>query len=174
MANLDHLITEAQVDFAACDTTTALEDAKANGGRVLCGGEVPDGPGYFVPFTIIADATSGMRVVDEEQFGPVLPVIKYDDIDEVVGRANATDYGLGGSVWSSNVDRATEVAGMSSNTWLQLPDNGLDAFLLTSGIKINRTVQSASVSDSESVLTVSFSRGGQFFRSRDGIQEGIH
>ena len=64
-----------------------LEDAKVNGGRILCGGEVPDGPGYFVPFTIIADVTSGMRIVDEEQFGPLLPVIKYTDLDDAIEHA---------------------------------------------------------------------------------------
>ena len=52
-----------------------LEDAKENGGRVLCGGDTPDGPGYFLPQTIVADVTDGMRIVDEEQFGPLLPVI---------------------------------------------------------------------------------------------------
>ena len=46
----------------------------------------------------------------EEQFGPVLPVLRYSEIDDVVGRANDTDYGLGGTVWSSNPDRAFEVA----------------------------------------------------------------
>src|SRR3546814_15860644 len=46
-----------------------VEDAKRNGARVLCGGEAPDSPGFFYPVTIVADATDGMRIVDEEQFG---------------------------------------------------------------------------------------------------------
>lgn len=97
-----------------------LEDAKASGGRVLCGGEVPEGPGFFVPFTIIADATSGMRVVDEEQFGPLMPVIKYKDLDDAIAQANGLEVGLGGSVWSSDPDRASAVAAQleSGTAWV--------------------------------------------------------
>jgi len=87
-----------------------LEDAKANGGRVLCGGDTPDGPGYFLPHTIVADVTDGMRIVDEEQFGPLLPVIKYSDLDEAIERANGLESGLGGSVWSADADKASDVA----------------------------------------------------------------
>jgi acyl-CoA reductase-like NAD-dependent aldehyde dehydrogenase len=97
-----------------------LEDAKEKGARILCGGDVPDGPGYFVPFTIIADATSGMRVVDEEQFGPLMPVIKYTDLDDAMTQANGLEVGLGGSVWSSDVERASEVAARleSGTAWV--------------------------------------------------------
>ena len=87
-----------------------LEDAKANGGRVLSGGEVPDRPGYFLPYTLVADVTDGMRIVDEEQFGPLLPIIKYTNLDDAVARANGLDTGLGGSVWSSDSDRGAAVA----------------------------------------------------------------
>lgn len=87
-----------------------LEDAKENGGRVLCGGETPDGPGYFLPHTIVADVSDGMRIVDEEQFGPLLPVIKYTDLDDALTRANGLDTGLGGSVWSADAEKASEVA----------------------------------------------------------------
>jgi acyl-CoA reductase-like NAD-dependent aldehyde dehydrogenase len=87
-----------------------LEDARANGGRVLCGGKVPDGPGYFLPYTIVADVTDGMRIVDEEQFGPLLPVIRYKDLDDAIAKANGLDTGLGGSVWSADADKASEVA----------------------------------------------------------------
>ena len=97
-----------------------LEDAKANGGRVLCGGEVPDGPGYFVPFTIIADVGSGTRIVDEEQFGPLLPVIKYKDLDDAIAQANGLEVGLGGSVWSSDAAKASAVAARleSGTAWV--------------------------------------------------------
>lgn len=87
-----------------------VEDAKANGGRILSGGEPLPGPGYFYPPTIVSNVTDGMRIVDEEQFGPVLPVIRYSDIDDAVARANASESGLGGSVWSSDIERAREVA----------------------------------------------------------------
>lgn len=86
-----------------------VEDARAHGARILSGGEMPTGDGYFYPPTIIADAIDGMRVVDEEQFGPVLPVIRYTDLDDVIARANDNDNGLGGSVWSSDIDHATRI-----------------------------------------------------------------
>jgi len=86
-----------------------LKDAKENG-RIVAGGEVPDGPGYFVQPTIVADIDEGTRLVDEEQFGPILPILKYTDLDDAVARANATEYGLGASVWSSDRKRAQDVA----------------------------------------------------------------
>src|SRR5882724_6272932 len=79
-----------------------LEDARKNG-NVIAGGSVMDRPGYFIEPTIVRDIKEGSRLVDEEQFGPVLPVIKYSDSDDVVSRANATTYGLGASVWSSDI-----------------------------------------------------------------------
>jgi len=87
-----------------------VEDAKAQGGRVLLGGEATAGDGYFYPITLIADVTDGMRIVDEEQFGPALPIIRYDDIEDVLARANASSMGLGGSVWSSDLQKARDVA----------------------------------------------------------------
>jgi acyl-CoA reductase-like NAD-dependent aldehyde dehydrogenase len=87
-----------------------VEDARNSGARILCGGERPTGQGYFYPPTIIADATDGMRIVDEEQFGPVLPVIRYSEVDDAVRRANDCDAGLGGSVWGADVELAKQVA----------------------------------------------------------------
>jgi acyl-CoA reductase-like NAD-dependent aldehyde dehydrogenase len=87
-----------------------VEDAKRNGARILTGGEPGGGPGYFYPITIIADARDGMRVVDEEQFGPVLPVIRYSDVEDAIERANGLDVGLGGSAWSSDPEKAKAVA----------------------------------------------------------------
>jgi acyl-CoA reductase-like NAD-dependent aldehyde dehydrogenase len=86
-----------------------LDDARKNG-KIVAGGEVMDRPGYFIRPTIVRDISEGSRLVDEEQFGPVLPVLKYTDTDEAIRRANNTSYGLGASVWSSNLDRAHEVA----------------------------------------------------------------
>lgn len=86
------------------------EDAKANGGRFLCGGNVMPREGYFFEPTIVADLTDGCRLVDEEPFGPILPIIKYSNIDEVITRANKNDSGLGGSVWSSDVVKAAQLA----------------------------------------------------------------
>jgi len=86
-----------------------LEDARKNG-NIVAGGEAMDRPGYFIRPTIVRDIQEGSRLVDEEQFGPVLPLIKYSDTDDVIRRANATTYGLGASVWSSDPKRAYELA----------------------------------------------------------------
>ena len=86
-----------------------IEDGRANG-TIVAGGDVPDGKGYFIPPTIVRDIDDDSRLVREEQFGPVLPIIKYDDIDDVIERANDSEYGLGGSVWSSDAERAYDVA----------------------------------------------------------------
>ncbi len=72
-----------------------LEDARKNG-KVVAGGSAMDRPGYFIEPTIVRDIKEGSKLVDEEQFGPVLPLIKYSDKDDVIRRANATTYGLGG------------------------------------------------------------------------------
>jgi acyl-CoA reductase-like NAD-dependent aldehyde dehydrogenase len=86
------------------------EDAKNSGARFLTGGEPTEGPGYFFPVPIVADIEDGTRLVDEEPFGPILPVIKYSDVEDAIARANASSVGLGGSVWSSDVERATQLA----------------------------------------------------------------
>ncbi|MOA66994.1 NAD/NADP-dependent betaine aldehyde dehydrogenase [compost metagenome] len=64
--------------------------------RFLTGGDVPEGKGYFVPVTILDNPPDDARSVVEEAFGPVLPLLKYRDVDEAVRRANDTEYGLGG------------------------------------------------------------------------------
>ena len=95
-----------QLDYVA----GLVEDAKANGARVLSGGRARQGNGYFYEPTVLADVTDGMRVVDEEQFGPVLPIIKYADIDEVIHRANDNPNGLGGSIWSNDLAQSAKLA----------------------------------------------------------------
>jgi len=87
-----------------------VDDAKSHGGRILCGGEPAGGNNYFYPVTLIADIEDGVRLVDEEQFGPVLPIIRYSDLDDAIERANGTDFGLGASVWGSDRDLAADVA----------------------------------------------------------------
>lgn len=86
------------------------DDARAQGGRFLAGGEPMERDGYFFPLSIVVDVTDGMRVVDEEQFGPILPIIRYSDPEDALARANANENGLGGSVWSSDVDAAIALA----------------------------------------------------------------
>jgi acyl-CoA reductase-like NAD-dependent aldehyde dehydrogenase len=87
-----------------------VADAKQRGARVHAGGDRLARKGYFFGPTVLSDLEDSAPVVAEEQFGPVVPVLKYRELDDVVARANDTSYGLGASVWSSNVDRAREVA----------------------------------------------------------------
>lgn len=90
-----------------------VADAKTKG-RVLLGGDIParngKKQGYFFPLTIIADLENGDRLVDEEQFGPALPVIRYREIEDVIEKANDNPNGLGGSVWSRDINEAKRVA----------------------------------------------------------------
>ncbi|WP_206245314.1 aldehyde dehydrogenase family protein [Novosphingobium terrae] len=86
-----------------------IEDAKSRG-TVIAGGDLPDRKGFFIPPTVIADLDEDAPLVREEQFGPVLPVLRYDDIDDVIARANDSPYGLGGTVWGADQSRAMEVA----------------------------------------------------------------
>src|SRR5262245_22367699 len=85
-----------------------LEDARHNG-RIVAGGLL-DREGYFVQPTIVRHLPDAARLGREEQFGPILPVLRYTDLDDAIARANDTEYGLGGSVWSSDRERAFAVA----------------------------------------------------------------
>lgn len=88
-----------------------LADCAARGQRFALGGRVVGGPGYFVPVTIVDNLSDDSPVVREEAFGPVLPVLRYDDFDDVVRRANDTEYGLGASVWGRDRAFARMLAG---------------------------------------------------------------
>jgi acyl-CoA reductase-like NAD-dependent aldehyde dehydrogenase len=87
-----------------------VEDARRSGGRMVVGGHTRAGSGYFFEPTIVADISDGTRLVDEEQFGPVLPIIPYRNIDDALERANASHYGLGGSIWTRDVDKGIALA----------------------------------------------------------------
>ncbi|MFQ3199089.1 MAG: acyl-CoA reductase-like NAD-dependent aldehyde dehydrogenase [Paraglaciecola sp.] len=86
-----------------------LADARENG-VIAAGGEVLQQPGFFIQPTIVRDIDDGCRVVDEEPFGPILPVLKYRTTEEAIKRANNSVFGLGGSVWSNDLDKAYEIA----------------------------------------------------------------
>lgn len=86
-----------------------IEDSKARG-KVIAGGAPLDRPGYFIPPTIFRDIDDDAPLVRDEQFGPVLPVLRYDDIDTLIERVNGTEYGLGGTLWCNDVETASSVA----------------------------------------------------------------
>jgi acyl-CoA reductase-like NAD-dependent aldehyde dehydrogenase len=89
-----------------------LEDTSRRAGpRFVTGGGALDRPGYFIAPPIVADIAEGTRLVDEEAFGPALPVLRFQEIDEAITRANATHFGLGGSIWTSDVARGADLAG---------------------------------------------------------------
>lgn len=87
-----------------------VKDALMRGGRALAGGGAMDRPGYFIAPTVITGVAEGIPLVDEEQFGPVLPLLAFADVEEAVARANATRFGLGASVWSGHPERAADIA----------------------------------------------------------------
>lgn len=96
-----------QLDIVA----SYVDDARAKGGRVLTGGKSNGGVGHFYPVTIVADVDHGCKLVDREQFGPALPIIRYTDLADVIAKANDNPAGLGGSVWGRDAARAKQVAG---------------------------------------------------------------
>ncbi len=88
-----------------------LDDIKANGYNVVLGGEVDESrPGYFIPVTVVDNPPESSMIVQQEQFGPIVPIIAYDDVDDVVARANDSPFGLGGSVWGRDTQAAVAVA----------------------------------------------------------------
>src|SRR4029079_19043299 len=89
-----------------------IEKRKQEGDRLVTGGGIPKHlpKGYFVEPTVFADVDNRMTIAQEEIFGPVLAVIPYETPDDAVRIANDSDYGLAGSVWTSNVEAGLDIA----------------------------------------------------------------
>lgn len=96
-----------------------LDDARANG-RIIAGGGRLQGPGYFVPLTVVRDIAEGTMLVDEEPFGPILPIIRYADVSDAIARANNSPYALGASLWSGDPEAAAKLASSfeSGTVWV--------------------------------------------------------
>ncbi len=88
-----------------------MEAARQDGARFAAGGEPLPGDGYFIAPSIATELSDGSRLVDEEQFGPVLPVVPVSNAEDAIERANRTHFGLGGSVWTGDRERGVEIAG---------------------------------------------------------------
>ncbi|MDQ1231533.1 aldehyde dehydrogenase family protein [Sphingomonas sp. SORGH_AS_0879] len=97
-----------------------IRDARTKGYDFLLGGEAAETPGYFVPITILDNPPENSRIVQEEQFGPILPLLKFDEVDEVIERVNASEYGLGASIWTGDPDAAMDLAAriVSGTVWI--------------------------------------------------------
>ncbi|WP_218195348.1 aldehyde dehydrogenase family protein [Pseudomonas sp. 02C 26] len=87
-----------------------LRDSQVSGHRFLIGGEASTSKGYFIPVSIIDNPPEDARCVTEEAFGPVLPMLKFSDVEDVIRRANSTEYGLAASVWSNDLEAAARIA----------------------------------------------------------------
>jgi acyl-CoA reductase-like NAD-dependent aldehyde dehydrogenase len=86
-----------------------VDEARKSGARIETGGERPHPKAYFYPPTIVTGARPGMQLVDEEQFGTALPIIRYSRLEDALEQANRTHYGLGGSIWTGDLQRGIQL-----------------------------------------------------------------
>ena len=100
-----------QVDQSQFDRIMGyIESGRTEGATLACGGERVGNRGYFIRPTVFADVHDDMKIAQEEIFGPVMSVIVFKDMDEVIARANKTDYGLAAGVWTTDIKKAHAVA----------------------------------------------------------------
>lgn len=113
---LGPLSTPQQFDIVS----RLVEDARARGAKIVTGGEpAPELGRQFYRTTIVTDIEDGAALVDEEQFGPVIPVIRYSDLDDAIARANAAEQGLGASVWGDPAEARKVAERLESGTvWI--------------------------------------------------------
>jgi len=109
-------------------------------GKVIAGGHFIAGSGYFIQPTVVRDIEDGSELVDQEQFSPILPIIRVTDAEDALKRVNSTEYGLCGSVWSSDMNRAREFAAriQAGTVWINQHQN-IGPDIPTSGAKQSGT-----------------------------------
>jgi acyl-CoA reductase-like NAD-dependent aldehyde dehydrogenase len=90
--------------------TSLIADCEANGYGLITGYQPDEPDGLFIPVTLIDNPPEGSRIVQEEQFGPILPLLQWSDEADVIARANASEYGLAGTIWTKDTDRALRIA----------------------------------------------------------------
>jgi len=101
-----------------------IETGNAQGARMTTGGKRVGEKGYFVEPTVFADVTDNMTIAKEEIFGPVMQIMKFQDMDEIIHRANLTEYGLAGSVFTKDIEKAMHIAQgvRAGNVWVNCYD----------------------------------------------------
>jgi acyl-CoA reductase-like NAD-dependent aldehyde dehydrogenase len=103
-------VSQAQYD----KVTSYIDKGREDGARLVTGGGKPQDPalqdGFFVEPTVFADVDMSMRIAREEIFGPVLSVLRWNDLDDVIAQANDVPYGLTGAVWTKDLQTALSVA----------------------------------------------------------------
>ncbi|HUO37298.1 MAG TPA: NAD-dependent succinate-semialdehyde dehydrogenase, partial [Mycobacterium sp.] len=105
-ATLGPLINAKQLD----KVKELVDDAVSRGATIAIGGEAPDGPGHFYPATVLTDVPPDARILREEVFGPVAPIIGFDTEEQGVAAANDTEYGLAAYIYTRSLDRALRAA----------------------------------------------------------------
>jgi acyl-CoA reductase-like NAD-dependent aldehyde dehydrogenase len=106
----DNALGPLQNEMQYAKVVEIFKDTIDSGATILSGGDIPDRPGYFLPPTFVTDVPDDSRLVTEEQFGPIVPIMKFDDVDDALRRANDTRFGLSGSVWTRDMARGKEIA----------------------------------------------------------------
>lgn len=97
-----------------------FSDVESNGYKIAHGGKVEHGEGYFINPTIVDNPSDDSRIVVEEPFGPILPILKWSEESEVIERANNTDMGLGASIWTTDFEEAERIGRQleAGNVWV--------------------------------------------------------